>query len=91
MKNKTLILTKETGWYGGHSGFYEQLGKILQQAPFESQIIKPKKTLSQKIIGRMMSLRFGIEPSSRSDYSSSVELEYFLRMTFPKTKSCVYT
>lgn len=93
IKSKTLnsnltVLTKDTGWYGGHSGFYERLGKILQGPPIQAKVTKPKKTLSRKLIGRLNSYRVGTP--ERDAHVCSAELEFFLRLRFLKDKySCI--
>lgn len=85
---RPMVLTKDTGWYGGHSGYYEQLGKLLQSPPIQARILKPKKTLTRKIIGRLNSYRVGMP--DRSAHVCSAELEFFLRIRFLKEKySCI--
>ena len=85
---RLTVLTKDTGWYGGHSGYYEQLGRLLQSPPIHARVIKSKETLVRKIIGRLNSLRFG--KPYQNDYSSSAQLEFFLRTRFLKGDlSCI--
>ncbi len=87
-----LVLTKDTGWYGAHSGFYEQLGSLLQRPPYQATVFKPRQTPARKVIGKLIgklnSIRCGMP--YRNAYISSVELEFFLRIRFLKAKySCV--
>jgi glycosyltransferase involved in cell wall biosynthesis len=88
LNSNLTVLTKDTGWYGGHSGFYERLGKILQDPPIQAKVTKPKKTLTRKVIGRLNSIRVGMP--DRNAHVSSAELEFFLRLRFLKNKcSCI--
>ena len=87
-----LVLTKDTGWYGGHSGFYEQLGGLLQLPPYQARVFKPKQNFARKVTGKLIgkfnSIRAGMP--YRNAHTCSVELEFFLRMRFLKEKfSCV--
>ena len=85
---RPTVLTKDTGWYGGHSGYYEQLGSLLQCPPIQARVMKPKKTLPRKVIGRLNRILDGMP--DRSDYVCSAELEFFLRIRFLKPKfSCI--
>lgn len=89
---RPTVLTKDTGWYGGHSGYYEQLGGLLQRPPIDAKVIKPNNTLTHKVIGKLIgrlnSMRVGMP--YRIAPVSSAELEFFLRIRFLKVKySCI--
>ncbi|EDM29038.1 glycosyltransferase [Lentisphaera araneosa HTCC2155] len=82
------ILTKDTGWYGGHSGFYEQLGKRLKKQPFKGKIFKPKNNLPSKILGRLNNMRFG--KPYENDFLSSAQLNFYHKTRNKKNNiSCV--
>lgn len=50
-----VLLTKDTGWYGAHSGYYEQLPKYLTETPFKVNVIKPKSSVLGRLMGKVYS------------------------------------
>jgi|694.fasta_scaffold39313_7 glycosyltransferase involved in cell wall biosynthesis len=50
-----VLLTKDTGWYGAHSGYYEQLPKHLAETPFKVNVIKPHSGVFRRLIGKIYS------------------------------------
>ena len=92
LDSRLTLLTKDTGWYGGHSGYYEQLGRLLERPPVQAKVIKPKKTLTRKVIGKVAGIVNGYRVGMpyRNAYDSFADLELFFRIRFLKAKlSCI--
>jgi glycosyltransferase involved in cell wall biosynthesis len=53
-KQRTLfLLTKNTGWYGRHSGYYEQLPKYLGGRNTEVEVIRNTRNPMTRLVGKL--------------------------------------
>jgi glycosyltransferase involved in cell wall biosynthesis len=63
---RLAILTKRTGWYGRHSGYYEQLPAYLQRLVPGVAIVQPRRGWSARAAGKMIALWRGLPPRDQS-------------------------
>ncbi len=54
-EKKVVLLTKDTGWYGGHSGYYEQLPRYLADQGARVDLVKPRRSLTRRFVGKLYS------------------------------------
>ncbi len=73
-----VLLTRQTGWYGTHSGYYEQLPAILCAAHPRTEVIHHKRTPARRAIGKIYALCKGIP--SRDQSLTFAELSFASRM-----------
>ena len=60
-----VTLTKSTGWYGTHSGYYEQLPKYFETC-IRQCVIEPKPIWVNRMLGKLVSVRRGYAPRNQS-------------------------
>ncbi|HYE33190.1 MAG TPA: glycosyltransferase family 4 protein [Methylomirabilota bacterium] len=63
---KAVLLTKETGWYGKHSGYYEQLPRRLREIGANVEVFTPENNLVNRGLGKLAAIRLGLPPRNQS-------------------------
>lgn len=51
MSAKLTVLTRETGWYGSHSGYYEQLSRWYRRLDPSCRVVQARNTTLRRIVG----------------------------------------
>jgi glycosyltransferase involved in cell wall biosynthesis len=60
------LLTKKTGWYGGHSGYYEQLPTYLAEICRRVSVIKPRRNIFTRGVGKVYAWSRGFPQRDQS-------------------------
>jgi len=82
MKN-LVTLSKFTGWYGSHSGYYEQLPKYLDSL-IPQKLVRPRKGWIARALGKSIAYAYSYPPRDQSKTLAEFE---FLNMV--KRSGCV--
>lgn len=70
----SAVLFKNTGWYGSHSGFYEQIARRWAGRHPVAKIIVPRSDAWSRMIGKLHSVRLGVR--NRNQAESAAELRF---------------
>ncbi len=63
---KIQLLTKKTGWYGGHSGYYDQLPVHLAGICKEVSVIRPRRNIFTRGMGKAYAIFRGFPQRDQS-------------------------
>lgn len=75
--SRAVALSKNTGWYGRHSGFYEQIARRWAGEDPAIRTIVPRTGAWSRAIGKLHSLRLGLP--KRNQAASAAELRFLCR------------
>lgn len=76
-RRRLLVLTKDTPWYGGHSGYYAQLPRYWRQAGVAVAAIAPRRTFARRLVGKLWAKLQRLPDRDQS--VTCAELEFRLR------------
>jgi len=79
----SVVLSKHTGWYGAHSGFYEQVAQQWRQTVPRAKVILPRRGVGSNFLGKLHSMHLGVPV--RNQLESAAEVRFLWRLWRSRT------